>query len=313
MPWSIGKSALVTAGGAALIAACRAMSRRSFEAAHARRFQLSAHGIVPGAESIALDASRTHAVLLLHGFNDTPQSVAPLATALERAGWTVRVPLLPGHGRALAVMSRGRAVEWLAGARAQYSALRATHATVAICGQSMGAALAVQIASETPDLPALVLLSPFIGMSPMLSLKFALTWIPQLFFPYRNSTGSDRSIHDPQAKAQALGTGVVTARLLLELRTVALDAQSALPAVRAPTLYLQSREDNRVRAPDAERNFAALGAHQREQRWLTGCGHIIAVDYCKAEVARQTVEWFGRWAGNPRDSGSSPDRAVDTH
>lgn len=290
---------MVAAGVA--IGVCRYLIRRSFEARHAHRFELSPDGIIRGAEPIALDGSPTHAVLLLHGFNDTPQSVGYLATALHAAGWTVRAPLLPGHGRDLRAMSNGRADAWLAGARREFEALRATHDTVVLVGQSMGAALAVMLAAEAPDLPALVLLAPFIGVPRRLSLKFAASWIPQAMIPYRISTGGERSIHDPEAGAQALGAGVVTARVLHELQKVARRAEAALPAVRAPVLYLQSLEDNRVRAIDAERNFRRLGSATRVQRWLAGAGHIIAVDYCRDEVARGTIDWIVRWAGVPTE------------
>ena len=162
----------------------------------------------------------------------------------------------------------------------------------------MGAALAAQLAAETPDVPALVLLAPFIGVPPRLSLKFAASWIPQVVIPYRVSTGGERSIHDPEARGRTLGVGVVTARVLHELQKVARGAEAALPFVQAPTLYLQSLEDNRVRAADAERNFSRLGSDARVQQWLHGCGHIIAADYCRADVARQTIEWIVRWTEN---------------
>ena len=277
----------------------RRLVRRSFEAEHARRFTLSANDIVVGAEPIALDASPTHAVLMLHGFNDTPQSLALLATSLHAAGWTVRVPLLPGHGSTLTAMAAGRGRAWLAHSRAALQALQATHETVVLCGQSMGGALAVQLAAEDAAIPALVLLAPFIGLPRVLSFKFAASWLLQSLFPYRVSTGGERSIHDPAARALTLGKGVVTARVLRELQWVAERAEEALPRVQAPTLYLQSLEDNRIRVADAEHNFALLGSSQREQGWLSGCGHVISVDYQRDEVARRTIAWIVRWAGVP--------------
>ena len=99
--------AVIAAGVA--VAVCRRLIRRSFERDHARRFTLSPEGIVHGAEPITLDASPTHAVLVLHGFNDTPQSMSLFAAGLHDAGWTVRVPLLPGHGSTLTAMAAGRA------------------------------------------------------------------------------------------------------------------------------------------------------------------------------------------------------------
>src|SRR5687767_1114712 len=57
-------------------------------------------GIIHGAESIG-HAGGPRAALLLHGFGSTPRALSTIAAALRDCGWTVRVPLLPGHGRSL--------------------------------------------------------------------------------------------------------------------------------------------------------------------------------------------------------------------
>ena len=292
-------------GLAGAVAAAVALKRRrqriagDFERRHAQRFALGPDGVLLGAEPMWHAGSRTHAVLVLHGFHDTPQSVAPLVRALGSAGYTVHAPLLPGHGRSLRAMTAGRARDWMAHVRRSYEALAATHAHVFVCGQSMGAALATLLAAEHPTMPALALLAPFIGLPADRSLLFAASWVPQIASPYRRNTGGERSIHDPEAGGQSLGAGVVTARALRELANVARGAKRALHAVRVPTLYLQSIDDNRIRRSVAERNFRLLGSRHREQQWLTGCGHVIAVDFCRDEVARQVIAWFTRWAGMP--------------
>jgi len=277
-----------------------------FERERAVRLPLGPDGIVIGAQSIRLTASPTHAVLLLHGFNDTPQSLAPLAQAMHAAGWTVVAPLLAGHGRDLATMASAmRATVWTADVHREYTALRATHATVVLCGLSMGGALCAQLAATLPELPALVLLAPYLGMPWMLQLRLPAAWLAQRFTPYLVGRGGERSLHNPVARANALGPGINTARTLTELRSIALAAERALRAVRAPTLYLQSVEDNRVTASDARRHFAMLGSTIREQHWLTGCGHIITADYCRAEVARQVIAWCARYAGSPHTGSPS--------
>ncbi len=273
----------------------RAIADR-FERAHAARLPLGPAGIIRGAEPIRLDASPTRAVLLVHGFNDTPQSVAPLAHALHATGWTVVAPLLPGHGRDLPTMATAsRAESWLACVRDSYAGLRASHETVVLCGLSMGGALCTIVAAEHPEIPAVVLLAPYLGTSWRLDLQLLVLWIAQPFTPYFAGSGGARSIHDREARARALGPGVNTARTLTELRKIARAAEAVLPMVRTPTLYLQSLEDNRISPANAARHFAMLGSTVREQRWLTGCGHIITADYCKDEVARQVIDWFGRY------------------
>jgi len=266
------------------------MSR--LEAQHARRFTFTHDGAVVGAETVRLVGTRGRAVLLIHGFNDTPQSMAYLAAAMHRAGWTALAPRLPGHGVSLARMAReARAASWRAELAGAYAQLRRDHDHVMVCGQSMGGALAVLLAAELRDLSALVLLAPYVGMPISLQLQIGVAWLLHAWGPYRESAGGERSIHDPEAKARALGPGIITARTMTELRTVARGALSALPRVQAPTLYLQSRTDNRIPGAVAERNFRALGSREKVQRWLTGCGHIISADYCRDEVARQVIEW----------------------
>lgn len=280
----------------------RAIAER-LERAHAARLPLGPDGIVIGAQPIRLDASRTHAVLLVHGFNDTPQSVSPLAAALHLAGWTVVAPLLPGHGRSLPVLAaESRADAWLAHVREAYATLRASHETVVLCGLSMGGALCTLLAAEHHDIPALVLLAPYLGTSWWLNVQLLGLWVAQPFTPYFDGSGGTRSIHDPEARARALGPGINTARTLTELRKVAIAAESALPSLAMPTLYLQSREDNRIKEAAAIRHFAMLRTPIRAQRWLTGCGHIITADYCRVEVASQVIEWFGTYAmkGGPQ-------------
>lgn len=252
-----------------------------------------------GGAPIFLEASRSHAVLILHGFNDTPNSVAPLARALHEKGWTVDAPLLPAHGRGLAEATTYRAEALVAYTRGLYEQLARRYSHVAVIGQSMGGALAVLLAAKHPTIPALVLLAPYLGMPHGLQLKVALGRLGQPAVPYLRSVGGERSIHDPVARRDSNGLGVVTASMLIQLRRIAVKAARDLPKVKVPTLYMQSREDNRIAVEDAERFFSMLGARKRELHWLTGCGHVIAVDYCREEVARRVHDWLVAHTGEP--------------
>ncbi len=279
---------------AALVAviATRRHNIDKFERANRERRPVGADGIVLGAGSVELTGSDSHAVLLVHGFGDTPQSLHPLAVALNRAGWTVSAPLLPGHGRPLRAYAASRHEDWLRTVFARYDELQSMHEVVVVGGLSMGAALSVVLAAARPNIRALALLAPYFRMPLPIRVKSAIATLLQFVFPYHPSTGGESSIHDPVARAATLGAGVVTAGLLRQLHRVAGMAERALPSVTAPTLYLQSREDNRIPETAAVAEFGKLGSVLKEQRWLTRCGHIITVDYCKDDVAMQVTGWF---------------------
>lgn len=276
----------------ALVWRTRTQNIRVFESHAAKKRPVGASGMVVGAEPVFLQGSASHAVLLMHGFGDTPQSVRPLADALNAAGWTVNAILMPGHGRPLRDYAASDATDWIDHTEQSYRALKAKYPTVVVCGISMGAALTSILAAAHPEITSIVLLAPYMVMPQDMQIKTVLARLTSFVIPYHENVGGDRSIHDSEARGRTLGTGVVTGRSLNGLRTVAKRAQAAIPNVRARVLYLQSREDNRINARDAEVQFARIGSAVKEQRWLTGCGHIITVDYCKDEVARQVVAWF---------------------
>ena len=269
---------------------------RRFERRMQARFTWNDDGEIRGAEAIQRGNGGA-AALILHGFGDTPQSVSDLAEHLAARGWRVRVPLLPGHGRTLREFASTRASEWLACARAECAALVEKHGRVTMIGQSMGGALATIIAAEQPGVVALVLLAPYFNMPPRIE---RLTHWPRLISvltPYVRDRSSI-SIWDPIARQQSLGFGVTPVRTLPELRRITRLAWNAAPRVTVPTLMLHSSGDNRISVADADRAFQQLGARERRFVRLDGCGHVIAVDSCKAAVFAETARWLERWMPN---------------
>jgi carboxylesterase len=255
------------------------------------RLSAGANGIVPGTEPIGLyPASPVGAVLLLHGFGDSPQSLALLARRFYERGFAVYAPLLPGHGRTLRDFRASGEAEWVAEARRALDRLRERDERIAVVGLSMGGALAAFLASETSDLRALVLLAPY--LEPPRSVRAMALAAPAagLLVPYMRG-GDPRSIYDPEAHAAALSYRAVSPRSIAQLVRLTDRARSRLSRVRVPTLYVQSREDYRIPAAAAERCFEALGAEDKRLEWLSGCGHVITADYCKERVAELATGW----------------------
>ena len=284
--------ALVAGAGAAGLLAARSLLAWRLVRDTARRLPVGPAGIVAGAEPFELPArADAPGLLLLHGFGDTPQTLRYLAAALHAAGFGVRVPLLPGHGRTLAEFARSGADAWLGHARGELDAVMARHARVGVVGLSMGGALAATLAAATPGVRALALLAPYLSMPRTVRRLARIHPLLTLGAPYLPGRG-ERSIHDPAEASRNLAYGVVTPRLLRELLTVVERAQAALPGLRAPTLMLQSCEDNRIPMEAAEREFARIGAPDRQLEWLDGCGHLITVDHGHAAVAARTVAFL---------------------
>jgi len=270
-------------------------------AAESARQPTGPAGIVPGAESIALTGSTTHAALLIHGFGDTPQSLAGLAAALHAGhGWTVRAPLLPGHGRGLADFDHHGSDAWRTAVHREYTALTARHDVVVLVGLSMGGALATLEAARDPSLPALVLLAPYLTAPANAERLAPLAGIINLLMPYLKGGDKVASIFDPVARARVLGAGAVPPKRIRDLVAVAHDARFAAAGVRAPTLLIHSRTDYRIPLPLSQRHQGFFSrAAVCEQVWLDGCGHVITVDFRREQVWAATADWLARYAGAP--------------
>ncbi|MEO8879181.1 MAG: alpha/beta fold hydrolase [Gemmatimonadaceae bacterium] len=266
--------------------------RKQYERRIGARFPLGTAGIIRGAEPLALSApDATFGVVLLHGFGDTPQTVASLARALRDRGYDVDAPLLPGHGRTLQEFAKSRGSEWLVEARRAYASMRARHTRVALIGLSLGGALAASVAADAPELAALVLLAPYLDTPPWLRVLMRAAPAIGVVMPYVGGDGS-QSIQDPAARAEALAYGATTPQLVRELVRAADGARGELPRIAAPTLYVQSTEDNRITAEVAARAFASIGARTKKLEMLSGCGHVLTVDFCRDKVASLVIEWL---------------------
>lgn len=305
-----GLIALLLVGGAVFFVRTRATSRAR-ETVGAR-LTPGPDGVVAGASPIDLPAGGRYGLLLLHGFGDTPQTLRYLADHMHAQGWGVRAPLLPGHGRTLDAFATSRGDQWIDYARDELVKLRARYESVAIVGLSMGGALATILAGDAGDagdVRALVLLAPYLSMPTRLRRAAGVHRTLGLLFPFLRG-GGDLSIRDPNEAARNLAYGFATPRLVFELRRVVDRARAAAPAVSAPTLVVQSRQDNRIPPDAAERAFNLFRVPDRRLLWTEGNGHIITVDYGRQDVFAAVADWLethvkrsGKVSSAPHHSG----------
>ncbi len=247
-------------------------------------------GIVRGAEPIDLAGAGERAVLLLHGFGDTPQSLRHLAAHLHSAGLTVHAPLLPGHGRTPRDFDAVAPDALIDAARAAMADLRQRHRDVALIGVSMGGAIAATLAAEQPP-SSLVLIAPYLEMGAVAEWAARTDRIWGWTGPFVRS-GGELSISDPDERARSLSYGIVTGRVLRMLKVVSRRGSAALPHVTVPTLMIQSREDNRIAAAAAERAFGRIGASEKRLVWAEGGRHVLTVDVGYERVQGLAADWI---------------------
>ncbi len=230
------------------------------------------------------DAGSRKAVLLIHGFGDTPQSLQYLAEFLSDRGLNVYVPLLPGHGSTVAEFDRSTSSEWIEAAERELLRLQSEYAWVSVCGLSMGGAIAAILAARHPTIKSLSLIAPYLGAKPKVWLAGKFYRILNLVIKSPVSESSPESIHDPEEREKNLSYGSVTPNSIHNLTEIVKLAQRALPNITVPTLLIQSRNDNRVSESVARRSFKKIGSVKKKLIITEVGGHVITVDYGKERI-----------------------------
>jgi len=117
---------------------------------------------------LPFDAAKSDAELtiLIHGLSDTAFAMRDLANSLSRLCFESRVLLLPGHGTRPADLMVVDHKDWLAHVEAAVAQARRESERVVLAGFSLGAALALAVAAESPEKVDAV-----IGLSPAYRLR----------------------------------------------------------------------------------------------------------------------------------------------
>ena len=249
--------------------------------------------VKPHAEPFSSDGGRI-GVLLSHGFTGSPASMVPWGQDLAERGFTVRVPRLPGHGTHWRDLNRVGWDDWYREVDTALSELRAACDRVAVCGLSMGGALALRLAELRPDdVDALVLVNPAIATRTwqvrlLPALKHVIPSVPGIGNDIKKP-GSDE-VGYPRTPLRAMHT------LVRAWPAIAAD----LGNITAPLLLFRSTDDHVV-------DDTGLGIIQRgvsspvaEYITLTDSYHVATLDFDAQLIFDRSADFLTQQLGSPR-------------
>jgi carboxylesterase len=227
-------------------------------------------------------------VVLSHGFTGTPASMRPWADYLAAAGYTVRLPLLPGHGGTWQETNRTRWPHWYAAVEQAYDEVAARCEVVFAGGLSMGGALVTRLAEQKGNaIAGLVLVNPSLG-SRKVSEKLApyVSWLVRS----RPSIGGDIKKPDVEEPANDR-TPVVAGASLVKMWKVVTDD---LDKVTAPIRMYRSIEDHVV--DDLSSTLLKTGATSTsvEEILLENSYHVATLDNDAEQIFAGSVDFFAR-------------------
>lgn len=212
--------------------------------------------------------------LLLHGFTGSPFELKGLAEHLAAGGITVSAALLAGHGTSPADLARTSWPQWLASAAAALRELRAAQQQVFICGFSLGALVALNLAADpatAPLIDGLVLINcPVIVGDRRLPFAHLLKWF-RPFLPAGVPSNPDVAARLASYDRTPLAAAAQIWRLMRRTRRL-------LPQVKPPALIIQGDRDTTVNPASGPYLRDHLGSARVEFVWATGRKHLVPVE-----------------------------------
>lgn len=260
--------------------------------------------LMPGAEPYEelLDTSegRRVGVLLCHGFTGTPQSLRPWAEALRRAGWSVSLPLLPGHGTRWQDMNDTGWRDWYGALEQSLGALAAHCSSVVLGGLSMGGTLALRLTEEygpggSKPLGARLVGTMLINPSLVTERRDAA-----LLPVARRLVGSFPGIASDIAKegVRELAYARLPLKAAHSMRELWSLTRRDLPRIDTPVLLYQSTVDHVVEAASSRLVLAGLRSRDVTHHLLPRSFHVATLDHDAEHIFTTSVDWIRARAGD---------------
>ena len=227
-------------------------------------------------------------VLLCHGFTGSPASLRPWADRLAAEGFSVRLPLLPGHGTSWQQMNRTTFDDWLGHVQAELTELSAQCRAVIVGGLSMGGTLALRLAELHPNaIAGLVLVNPAV-----MSLRREMAVLPVL----KHLVPSLKGITDDIARpgATELGYARTPLKAVDAMRKGWAATKADLGQVELPVLLLRSRVDHVVEPENSALILQQISSTDVTEIVLERSYHVATLDYDAELIFDESVAFARR-------------------
>ena len=246
-----------------------------------------------------------HAIILLPGLCGSELEMGAIPRMLRQANHTYVIPRIPGYSAHTEITDYP---DWINSVEEVVATLNSGHRSVSIVGLSMGATLALAVASRNSYVTNLALLSPvvlFDGWSvpwyyPLLSVIYRLgirNWHYKEIEPF-GVKNKDLRRHIKKAvmanSVSELGAAHLPAKHLYQSLQLIKEAKEYLSDVTADALIIHAIDDETASPKNPEIILARIKSETRRVIWLGNSYHMITVDNEREVVANEVCNFLSQ-------------------
>jgi carboxylesterase len=242
-------------------------------------------GLVSDWSAIGTGANKEIGVVLVHGYTGSPASMRPWAEYLNQKGYSVRVPLLPGHGTKPEDLNEIKWEQWPAKVESEIAELQRTCTKIFVCGLSMGGGTTLHVATKASNK-----LSGIILVNPMIHVAFIgpkVAFFLSRFQKLRKSVGDD--IKRPGVTEW--GYDALPTRGVYQLLQMLKYTRERLHDVTVPMQLFHSVDDHTLPVSNTEIVMKGVGSRIKQRIELTNSYHVATLDY-DAEIIFENSRIF---------------------
>jgi len=227
-------------------------------------------------------------VLLLHGFTSGPHEMKPVSEALKNKGYSIFIPLLPGHGSTPEDLLRCTWHDWFVGAKESLFTLRKTCDRIIVIGQSMGGTLALHLAAHY-QVDGVVALAP--GLFFKEKMTRLLPFVSRLIRYRKKLKGPD--IHDEKERInqKPYSYDRTPLKAAYQLKQMFEHVINDLPEIYAPVLLMHSTQDHVIDYKSSEYIYDKISSAHKKLLTLNKSYHVLTLDLEK-DIVIGEIEKF---------------------
>lgn len=265
-----------------------------WEAAVAR----DADGVRLGCREFTLGTGDV-AILLIHGFADSPAVYQRMAPALAAKGFTCRAMRLPHFAMPMASFRQTSAAQWRQAVRAELQSLHRLHRRVFLIAHSLGAAVALDCLAEHPGAAdGAILLAPLLEVSDRSSpLLPPAAWFQvldhALLFTDEIGLGGPGDLRDQEVSVLMKTDPFIPLSLVRELFSLVERNRRRAASFRLPLFMALAEDDRVVDNQAAERFFEGCISPCKLLSYVPEASHVLPMDRGWKSLVEEIDQFIG--------------------
>jgi carboxylesterase len=210
----------------------------------------------------------------------------PWGEFLHSKGYTVRVPLLPGHGTQPEDLNKVKWQEWPAKVQFELRELRKTCDVIFLVGLSMGGGTVLNVAASiNNELAGLILVNPMIHVK---GVPVELAFFLSRFQKMRTSVGDD--IKRPGITEW--GYDALPTRGIHQLLKMLRITRGNLGKITVPVQLFHSVEDHTLPVTNTEIILSEIGSTNKSRIELVNSYHVATMDYDQELIFQNSLTFI---------------------